>query len=682
MLTLSDSDTLLLSKIGFTPREDVEKWLRLLGPIVDEVKVMGSPITVAIKRHAMKAGIAWQTVYKKLTRFERYGVRGLINQQTTPLDRNLGLPQAFRVYWQGLMLSHQRDTTGKQAHRQLVTLWKAWRAGDDTKAIPGYDTCPEAETYTQLPHGWSLQNLMKHAPTKFARKLARKGPAAVKDFLPLIRTTRVGLDFMELIEFDDQWHDVYINMLGVNRAATRPLSFNALDVFTACDFARGYKPIIVDDATGKRSMLKEQDFFWFVLHILTEYGWRMDDKGSTFIVEHGTANMNATLKASIQMATQGRVNFSSGGIYGAPLMAGLQFGGQARGNFKFKGHRESWFNLFRNYSAALPAPTGLSPEAAPEESYGLLRYNDKMLKLREHLSPERQALLKLPILPWEKYTQLADQIAEIINLREDHELEGWEKLGFTINEARLPGVADQWFSLTQLADMGGEMEAMARGLMKQPGYSRLRKLSPREVFNSMRQQAPLRRLSPQLWHMVIPAEYAIATQVTSQHTLRVKRDEFGPETLEWWCPPMNSAGRQVILHAGEKVLLYVNPYALTTALVCDLKGAPIGTVNMPGKPARNDLDGWAELHGKRKTLEAALSRPVKHHLTSLAEERTAMIAHNQAVIDGSPVTPAEISSAKKTERAARQLARVEGAEVVAVPQVEALGTEEEERVTV
>ncbi len=652
-MQLTASDQCDLAGLPELIRRDVESWLKMLHPVwrAHEAK---APIVAVLDRAARESGKALPTFTRKWYALKKDGWKGLINRARYQLDRNAGLPAEFITFWKTLLEAHQRDTGGREAHRKLIRQWRSWRSGVPADAMPGYDAAPEPEAATGMPRGWTLVNLRKHGLTRYERALRRRGTMAAKNFLPSVRTTRVGIEFFSHLMFDDQWHDVHVNFIGrdgvaINRKAMRPLSFNALDVASACDFTRAYKPIIWNHADQKRQMLTEADFFWFLVHVLTEFGWR-GDIGTVFIHEHGTANVNGIIRQRITEATDGKVTFSAGGIMGAPLRKGLFFEGQPRGNFKFKAHRESWFNLFRNYCAHLIAPTGRNRDMAPEENYGLLKYNNMMIRAMDHLPPERAAMLALPVLNWHQYVPLADAIAELINRRVDHNLEGWELLGHIAQEVRLDLTSDKFLGVREIAALqDGHAQQLALALMSKEGYGRTRNLSPREVFDAARDEAPLTRLNPHLWNLIIPAEYAHEARVTAQHEIIVRDRTVSPEPMIFQSLVRTERGREQIIPPGEAVRVYMNPFRPQQALICELNDARIGLAQRMAVPCRTDLDGMTRVNGGVKHLESHLQRQAAQRARAVMDERSTAREHNTAIIAGENVTVEEMEAAEAAD---------------------------------
>jgi len=86
------------------------------------------------------------------------------------------LPAAFIEYLQCLFChSH----AFRFAWVQLKQQFEQWREGNESCAIPGYETCPEPSSQTGIPVGWSYQNLHRVVRDSLLRH-------------PLMTTTKKG----------------------------------------------------------------------------------------------------------------------------------------------------------------------------------------------------------------------------------------------------------------------------------------------------------------------------------------------------------------------------------------------------------------------------------------------------------------------------------------------------------
>lgn len=83
------------------------------------------------------------------------------------------LPHAFIQFWKELQCQYQRERGTAHAWRKLISGWNAWKAGDPSCAIPGYETAPPAAPYRLIPRGWSYTNLCRHRVTQFEQRILR-----------------------------------------------------------------------------------------------------------------------------------------------------------------------------------------------------------------------------------------------------------------------------------------------------------------------------------------------------------------------------------------------------------------------------------------------------------------------------------------------------------------------------
>ena len=130
------------------------------------------------------------------------------------------------------------------------------------------------------------------------------------------------------------------------------------------------------------------------------------------------------------------------------------------------------------------------------------------------------------------------------------------------------------------------------------------------------------------------------------------RVSVSPTPLVYTAEVHNEKGRRWALSAGEKIRVYVNPYLTTWALICEPDDSVIGLAPLLQRAVRNDLPGWAETHGKVRSLQGLLDREPKRQAAAVAEAREEMMRHNAAVIGGQAVTPEEHASVERYDEAA------------------------------
>ena len=153
------------------------------------------------------------------------------------------------------------------------------------------------------------------------------------------------------------------------------------------------------------------------------------------------------------------------------------------------------------------------------------------------------------------------------------------------------------------------------------------------------------RLNPFHWNIVIPTEYAHDTRVTDKHEIIIRDRLITPEPIIYSSLVRNERGREWVIPAGEMVRVYLNPFSPDHALICEPNDARIGLAHRMTAPTRMDLDGMARVNGGIKHLESHLQRESTQRAQSVMDERTAMVNHNERVMDGEPVTEAEYQGA-------------------------------------
>jgi hypothetical protein len=567
-------------------------------------------------------------------------------------DSQVGLPAAFVEFWKSLCERNQRKT----APARRVLIQQIWKTGYGPcpvtgkpihyKQIPGYDTWPEAEVGGDYPKGWSVANLNRHAPTRFELAVSRIGREAAAQHRRKVFTTRFGLAVGRFYLFDDLEYDKKVNWPGA-REATKPLGLVGLDLYSACAIALGFKPTLID-SEGAKKKLREKDMLWLVAHVLCNKGYRSDEFGTTLVVEHGTAAIRTDFEERIATATGHKVTVDRSGISNEH-MSGL-FEGASKGNPRFKAALESLFNLVHNEGAGLPGNTGKDRQHAPTESVGLERYNSQLLKLAQSLPPERAALLQFPVLSFSHFVELTLDIYHRINHRTDHRLEGWEKCGhiqqdFTLNLPGLPPAPlsqEQWFALSPVQRAALEPNISAD----------CRRLSPQEVWN--RGAKDLHRLGNEMLPVLLGPDFGEERAVGKNGYITVEDKELchgADDPLRYPAPAYD---------VGEKFLTYLNPHNVHQLILTDAQGRYKDTLPLQEPPTRGDHAALRAQLGAARKEEAQRLAPVLGRLAPVVEARRDMHRRNLAVVNGQPVTPAEIESAQKL----RAMVRKDGREAL------------------
>jgi hypothetical protein len=544
-------------------------------------------------------------------------------------DAAAGLPPAFVEFWKSLCERNQRKNA--PARRELIRIWQTGRGlcpvtgqPKTYSKFPGY---PDWAPSLPIPQGWSLANLNRHAPKPFELAVARQGrePAAIHR--RRVFSTRAGLATGQFYLFDDLEFDKKVNFPG-NRMATRPLGLLGLDLFSACIISNLYKPTIIDEA-GAKKKLREREMLWLIVDTLCHQGYRADVRGTSLVVEHGTAAIRPDFEERIFAATAGKVTVDRSGLSSAH-MPGL-FEGGSHGNPRFKASLESVINLIHNEGASLPGATGKDRDHAPTQLAGVDRYNNNMLKLARLLPPHRAALLQYPVLNFYDFCELTQDIIARINRRVDHQLEGWEKSKNFVQEFYVDlGEEGHWLSETQWFALPPEKQTRLRPLVS----GRQRQLSPWEVWT--RDATQLQKLGECLLPALLGPDLAEERSVRGGY-ITVENQELDSEPFRFPAYPHNT---------GDKFLVYHNPFHPDRLILTNHKGAYVGTLERQIVPCRADRDQVLRQLGEARREESQRLAGVVTRALPVAEANRDLHRNNLKVANGQPVTAAELQSAR------------------------------------
>jgi hypothetical protein len=584
--------------------------------------------------------------------FESGGWSALCDQRGCNIE---GVPDAFKDFIRQLHLQCQRSTTGREVHRMLIERWRLWKkTGESKHAIPGYDTPPAAGP-KGYPQGWSEDNILRFRPDSYALTLSRQGGKHAAGYLFSILKTRVGMRFGQVVFFDDQDYDVKVAPRGMSQRAIRPQGFNCLDYLSGCFMHHAIRLRWWDKESEQYRTLTQADFTWFVVSYLQKHGYRRDSHGTTFVFEHGTATgyNNKSLATfggccnfdeALAAVSHGCIRVERSGLFNQPAFAGLLFRPQSSGNPRFKSPLESMFNLVRNRMAALPGAIGRNRDLKPEEQYGQDLYTGQMLKLWDRLDQRHRDMIRFPMLTAEEFGEVADTLYQAINSRDDHGLEGWEKLGFVAPQFRFtPDERSPWLTRAEVMELPDDARLALLSRMDSPGYVRPHKLSPIEVARQC--AGELTKLPDSAIPLLIPRQWAREAVVKPDRTIAIKDQLLGPEAFSYVCRIEDKDGARV-LKPGTKLLCYLNPFAPERLVICREDGAFMGTLFERTRAGFMDQDAILDQLKERAEMKADLDTGVRPHLQGLMDQRAEMKRVNDRLAKGQPVLPDEIEAAR------------------------------------
>jgi hypothetical protein len=586
--------------------------------------------------------------------------RILLNKAKAPLEKQ-GLPAQFLEFWRKLCENHQRVSS--EALRELHHIFRTKFSLDGKRRyteIPGYATWPEADENTGVPAGWG-KNLYRHAPDKLELAASRIGRKAASEFKLKVRNTRVGLKLGEFMEFDDHEFNLLVNFPGQWKAM-RPRGFGVVDVLSGCCFSHILKPTLWDDDEKKKKALTETDFMWFVVNTLMHTGFRTDDVGTTLIVEHGTAAIRGNkkyplghalrqdLEQRLYDATGGKVKVERSGLYGHPAHQG-QHASEGGGNYRFKAHVEGFWRMVDDRLDSLPGQVGKGRDHSPEQLLGIRAMNTKLLEAAQELPPERAAHLMFPVMLWHDCAQQIAAGIERINSDPEHKLEGWERLGFMVQQWRKHLGADwlpaaEWQKLSE-----GERMMLAPTVRSNPMLFSQRRMARREVFTSL--YSGFGRLALEQ----IPGLVGQHNALRGGDTLTVREGEFEFEDWRMGPEPFRyiAQGAQGRFKEGEKFVCFVNPLNPTALIACDARLRVIAVCPPVDVACRNDREQSLRNIGKASHHFAQALAPLNERHAEEGKAIEFMKRHNEAVIKGAPVTEEEKDRARQIRKNVRNV---------------------------
>lgn len=603
--------------------------------------------------------ITWKALYARVLAFKRSGNwHDLVERRKCPslwetkVAEAIGLPLAFTEFVKARCEKDSRTDRGG-----IQEVYQIWRTHLDSEgkyydAIPGYLTWPDAEYPNDLPKGWSERNLRRWcAPDEFDETASRIGMHAAAQFRPSVPSTRYGLRLGERVEFDDHEYNLKVLFAGQTKAM-RPRGFTAADTLSGF-LVPSFKPTLWDVDEEKKKALNERDFLWFVVHWLTCIGYRNDDKGTEFVVEHGTAAIRKDFEKRIAIATNDKVRVARGGRFGTPAHGGLFEHAEpkhGRGNFHFKAIVESAFNLIDNKFARLPAQTGKDRNHFPDDTVGRERYLKQVLAQMEKLPADRAVEMALPVLTWSQFANRAVDLYREINENTDHNLEGWEKLGFETIDWRL-GENMPWMPQADLLAMPPEERVIANGLLRRNDHlTNPRKLSRAEVWQAHKHE--LTRLPMSCFAMLVGIEHGKDVVVNNRSEIEIKDREISREPLTFLAADFRTHQQ---FAPGEQFLGFVNPFDPRWMQITKANGEHVAICPAWEPACKTDEEGVQANQGKQKQWLAnrQARRDRRHESDALA--RQDLIQHNDDVAQGKAVT-AEQKHQAKTDDDLRALA--------------------------
>lgn len=635
-------------------RAEVRAWL-------DALSTASKPgLTSKLRIIGASMGASYQTARRKYDDLIASGGdwKVLIDHRKAPDDSvqiDGTASPLFRAYLMKIVEDYQRNNAA--AFRELKRRWL-----QRVTPIDGYE---DWRGWPAIPAGWHKRNLARivKAETNKARLTSiRIGTSSkTNPHLPTVLTDRVGLHHGAVIQFDDQWHDDFVT-LGRKREPVRVIELGALDLLTAHRFHWGAKPRRRTVAGGYEN-IRKRDMLLFAAGMLHSNGYPAD--GSMWMVEHGTAALSEEIERLLYDATRGLIRIERQPIEGKQAALTGFWPGTEGGNFRAKACLESTHNLIRNDMAALPLQSG-SPSSGlkgPVTTDRQLAYIAKIVADVFAKVPHREHLLKLPA--WDFHMQLIPWLTDYyqfgLAMRTDHNIQGWERLGYVINEyTALPG-SGAWMSEADYLSLDADSQLiLGNAARRDPEkWSRRRNLSPFEAW----QRRPNFIPAPNTLICEMIAGETVREVTVRNGYLSFQDQELAPDELVYKARFVTGPRARQEIPSGEKVAFVVNPFDDTTAFIVDAKNNCLGEVPLhkrvlPIDPSafktdapfenRPDIRSQAlkQAAGDKHQRIAEILEPTRILHAEEVREARELREHNRRVLEGKPVTDDEIAEAR------------------------------------
>lgn len=592
--------------------------------------------------------MSWQSVQRKFLAWQMSGsllaLADLRMAGMRPTRARVKHP-GFVAYWTELQTRCQRN--GGQAYPMLLDIWRK-----KSEVIPGYEGWPG---WPQIPVGWSKKNLMRIKPAALEARVMREGMRSAAPLLPMVLTTRVGMEAGEYYESDDNWLDTYV-ICG--KQIVRPLQLGCLDIATGKMVHWGMMPRMAR-ADGTHTGLTERYMRMFIAGLLANVGINTS-RGTTLVVENGTAAIRAHMEQVLLELFGGQVKVKRSSMEGKDQALIHGYKGRQGGNPRGKTHLESEWNLTANFwSSHLPAPSG-HDRTEPEWLTGLMNEQKVLLKKEGRLEikdPARAAMLRHLMPTFEQLTtDVAWRVYDAFNSRTDHALEGWERMGLVVPMMR-PSTDSDWITLTDSipeADRNALLNMAARDPER---LLSTRRLSPAEAWDlKLQHQTPLRKATQ--WEIVdlLSRDMAVKATVKGSYII-LQNKAVSTDRLYYPSSIVTPEGYQRILPSGMQVWVMLNMFDDKHLYIIDEKGRCLGMSTLQQRAAYYDEEQVRAAMGrKKKTTAAALQETRVHH----ARKEAAIIGtrlYNDQVTKGSPLTVMGLLNADGTDTAAKAAAK-------------------------
>lgn len=529
----------------------------------------------------------------------------------------------FRAHLALLFSRHKACATSA-----IHDLWQQW---DDGKPIPGYEGMNYRRNM-ERPAGWSMENLLRCLPKARSLKIVREGIRAAYNELPQLFTTRRGGWPCCEVYFDDVWLD--IEATGYDAAGKlqigRPLQLGCLDAFTGKRLCWGTK-LRTDKQDGHSVGLNADEMVFVLCDYLANVGY--SKRGTTLVMEHGTAHISDALKDKLYQMTGGLVRVEEGSIQGK-VQPGSIYGGRGAGNPRRKAMLEEWHGLQRNRLDSIITYTG-HDRKEPEALHGIREQAKKLLKQAAILPADMRELLIQHVPSLADVTTMLVQVVGALNNRTEHELSDWAACGFTVLEYSADGRTN-WTPFHAMHPAAAQAAKAAAA--QEPRLLRQRNMSPQEAWDMSlaRPENELVRFTPaQVVELLIAHKPQPLPQIKGGH-FRIKNQRVWHEELIYEACVITSQGFERELPTGPDYYYIFNPMG-QGCYVLDERGTVLGAAILSQRVPIVDEAAKARQMGRVQHRLAERLEQARIIVAQDTAEQSLIAAHNAAVLEGKPL---------------------------------------------
>lgn len=600
-----------------------------------------------VKAQARALRVSEQAINGWLAVYKNHGFRGLIDGRKAAAGNRAFLPDVTRQWIKDQILNCQRRDVVAEVHRMVIAQWRMWiRTGDPQWSIPCFSS-PPADAGKGFPAGFSVENFRRCSPDNYQKTLAAQGTIAAYRTLPSILSTCVGTRYLEYVFFDDEKPDVNVRVLGYDRPMV-PLCFHALDRLTRYPFRPHVRLRWYDADKGTHKHLTQKEFVWYVIFLLVTEGYRTDAAGTTYIQEHGTAKVWANqllstpdgyhsfeeaLRAITARDGMPGVRIDSSGLFNRPAFSELLYGPQSSGNPRFKAPIESSFHLWRIYSQHLLGQTGLNIGMAPEENYGIAKYERRILKIAADMPPHIREGLLSNYMTGIEFGSVAELIRLALANRDDHDFEGWAACGFVEPVWRWSEEpAGIWHNRSELINLPDHLREHALHQQRQDArLTDLQRWAPAAARDACLQDPAISKLSLFDAIHLVPTAWLKPAKFNKRNFIELTEELLPGMELQYLPELTTLRGRTEVLREGDQVMILLNPMMPDTVLCYDQHLTPIGTLTR-NVPLGRDSDQIEELYKQRSRIKTAMDAPVRRAMQGQADRRDVVKRLNDDLI--------------------------------------------------